>query len=211
MYEYEKQLADFTALVTEIDMDKLQDAVWSESNIATLFHGARAISDYATIYFVFENEPSSAEKIEIDNITAAHVGVAEALNALDSTIYEAKLNLDKRAGVARARYITVAEGQDGTYLLKAQDAQAYKDAGYPADLTPYPFVAGELAAITPVDPPATAAQVADSILTMAAQWKPLAAYIEQVRLTYKNQIAVATTVDGVTALRNKAGAILDAI
>ena len=45
--------------------------------------------------------------------------------------------------MARARYITIAPGQDATYAAKYADAAAYAAAGYPADTSNYPWIEAE--------------------------------------------------------------------
>jgi hypothetical protein len=55
----------------------------------------------------------------------------------------AKDAIDRAAGRARARYITVAPGQEATYQAKAAEADAYVAAGRPSDTTPYPILTAE--------------------------------------------------------------------
>ncbi|MBZ0127147.1 MAG: hypothetical protein K8F32_12320, partial [Rhodocyclaceae bacterium] len=71
--------------------------------------------------------------------------------------------IDAEAGVARARYITVAPGQEATYILKAQQAAAFKAGGY-AGAVPG-LVQAEVDATG-----ATAQQAADAILVQEAAW-----------------------------------------
>src|SRR3954469_19016059 len=68
-------------------------------------------------------------------------GEIEAYDLLPARKESAAGSIDVAAGVARSRYITVAPGQEGTYVYKAEHARAFKAAGYPAaNVADYPLV-----------------------------------------------------------------------
>jgi hypothetical protein len=206
MFEIQKASTDFVAATNGIDFVTLQDSIWVDAGITTLFHGCRSENDFADIWFVFDSEPSIGEKTILDGLVAAHTGKPAELSALDKQKAESSQLLDDCAGEARARYITVAPGQDAVYIKKEEQSQKYKDAGYPADETGYELVTAQKNADS-----STATEAADYILATAASWKILAANIEELRMSYKNQIAAAVDVNSVIALANKGKALLDAI
>ena len=70
----------------------------------------------------------------------------------------ARDSIDTAAGMARARYITIAPGQDATYAAKYADAAAYAAAGYPADTSNYPWIEAE-ASQTGLTPDAAAFRI----------------------------------------------------
>lgn len=206
MFEIQKVGTDFVAATNGIDIDSLQDSIWVDAGITTLFHGCHTRNDLAEINFVFEVEPSAGEKTILDGIVAAHTGKPAEPSALDKEKELSKQLIDDCAGEARARYITVAPGQDAVYIKKEQQSQAYKDAGYPVDETGYELVTAQKNADS-----TTATVAADYILATAASWKIIAANIEELRISYKNQIGAAVDINSVIALRNKGRALLDAI
>ena len=77
-------------------------------------------------------------------------------------------------------------GQEATYVAKAQDADGYCAAGYPADTTGYPYIAAESAAtgLTP-------AQTADRIIATRDAWQQLNAQIEATRIGAKDAARAA--------------------
>lgn len=81
-------------------------------------------------------------------------------------VAEALAQIDAAAGQARLAYITDVPGQQGTYLLKEQQASAYLAAlATDADAAVPPFVAAEAEALATT--PALAAQ---GIVATAALW-----------------------------------------
>jgi len=93
-------------------------------------------------------------------------------------IHTARNYIDMAAGEARDRYISSGVGQESTYLLKAQHANAYKAAGYTGDVPL--FIQSEISATGETPQEAT-----DSILLQEAQWIYLASQIETIRRTGK--------------------------
>ena len=105
---------------------------------------------------------------------------------------EEKAKIDDAAGAKRREYLTVEPGQEMTYLKKAEDAQAYIDAGYPGDASPYPWVDAEATArsLTPT-------QVADDIKAQHDAWEVVGIAIEAIRIAAKKNIDAASTVSAV--------------
>lgn len=120
--------------------------------------------------------------------------------------------IDIAAGAARARYITTANGQDATYLLKAADADRYKAAGYPAaQIATYPWVRAKARSTVP-DPTAADYQAAaDLIISTRDAWVDKGANIEQARESGKRAVASAATLADAVAAKDAAVAVLDTI
>ena len=117
-------------------------------------------------------------------------------NTVAKAIASSQISIDTAAGAARARYITVAVGQDATYAAKYQNACAYRAAGYlPADATGFPWVQGE-AAGTGVTPSAAAA----GILAAGDLWNNTKGpQIEGIRIGGKAALSSLTTIAAVLA------------
>lgn len=125
------------------------------------------------------------------------------LSALQNSAYAA---IDNAAGVTRAKYITDVAGQAETYIIKAQDAAAYKAASYPsASINSYPMVKAEAIAISGASPTATQYQsAADGILATQASWIAVAASIEQARRAGKISVGAATDYASTISARDAA-------
>jgi len=102
---------------------------------------------------------------------------AQAVKQINAVIAEVRL-----------RYITDLPGQEALYQRKEAHAQAYKDAGYPADLTGFPLIAAETGITAP-----TSQALADLWLTNAADWEAIAATLEAIRMTAVMAVKGATT------------------
>ena len=92
--------------------------------------------------------------------------------------------IDAAAGAARARYITVAPGQEATYMQKTMGATAYKAAGYAGDVPL--MIQAEADAVG-----CTAQEAADQILAQAAAWMVKGSQIECVRRSWKLTVAAS--------------------
>lgn len=125
---------------------------------------------------------------------------------LDRVKQMAKVRIDDAAGRARARYITVAPGQEATYQAKAAEADAYVAAGRPADTTSYPILAAEAQARG-----ITVSQLADLVRATRDQWIQLAAAIEAARIGGKLAVDAATDVSGAQAAAGRVIAQLDVL
>ncbi|MEW5709845.1 MAG: hypothetical protein AB1830_13220 [Pseudomonadota bacterium] len=132
--------------------------------------------------------------------------------SLDEVRKSALAAIDAAAGRARARYITIAPGQEGTYLLKAADADRYKAAGYPdAQIASYPWILAKAKAMTPNPGAADYQAAADLIIATRDAWVAKGAAIEEVRERGKAAFAAATDTAGIEAARDAAVAELDAL
>ena len=116
---------------------------------------------------------------------------------------DADAAIDLKAEQVRLRYITAGAGQAGTYILKAQQADSFKAAGYPPASVPA-LIQAEANATG-----STAQQAADSIIAQRNQWVLKAAQIEQARRYGKIQVDAATTAAAVIAARDSAIASLE--
>jgi len=114
--------------------------------------------------------------------------------------------VDKVAGIARMRYLTIVPGQEITYQEKAAEATDYVAAGYPVDTTSYPRIEAEVSATGK-----TASQAADDILSTRSAWIAVGASIEQERIGGKVNIASAVDISGIDAAKDTAIANLDLI
>jgi len=152
----------------------------------------------------------------ISDNDAAVQAIIDSYDPLPYEKQQAHSAIDEAAGRARARYITVAPGQESTYQLKREQAQAYKNAGY----------TGAVPALVQAEADATGStpqQAADNILAVAAQWETLAAQIEKTRRQGKLQVdavtlanltdqaAITLALNSIRAAADNAVATLDAI
>ncbi len=117
-----------------------------------------------------------------------------------------KVEIDDAAGAARGRYITVAPGQEMTYLEKSEQAADYVTAGYPADTSNYPFIQAEMNATG-----LSKEDAADGILAQKSAWISVGVLIEEHRLGGKANIDAATDLAGVDSAVSAAVALLDAV
>ena len=92
--------------------------------------------------------------------------------------------IDQAAGAARARYITVAPGQESTYMQKTMDATAYKAAGYTGDVPLMIQAEADAVGCTPQE-------AADQILAQAQAWLVKGSQIEGVRRSWKLTVAAS--------------------
>jgi len=128
---------------------------------------------------------------------------------LAKAIQQGALNIERSAGAARARYITVSAGMDAVYMLKKEEAMAYKAASYPVGVSSYPMIVSEMSATG-----ATGKVAADTILAKAAMWTQLAASIEDLRGSAKRDlkdVTLAVDVPAVESIVDSALTALDAI
>lgn len=112
---------------------------------------------------------------------------------------EAKKLIDNEAERSRLTNITPGDGQASVYLEKSNEAADYIVAGYPADLTTYPFIQAEVNATGK-----TNEQAADDIVAAKSAWISTAASIEQERLGGKKAVEDASTIAEVSIARDAA-------
>jgi hypothetical protein len=102
------------------------------------------------------------------------------------------VQLDDAAEVLRGKFITANSGQVATYLLKQNQAAAFKAANY----------TGTVPGLVQAEADATdkaAKDACDDILAQYDLWCNLAAAIETARRTAKVAVSAATTVDAVNS------------
>ena len=116
------------------------------------------------------------------------------------------MEIDNHAGATRARFITIAPGQELTYQKKAAEAADYVLAGYPADLTNYPFINAEASSTGK-----TPTETADAIITQELAWRIAGAAIEGARMGGKKAVDDAVNLTEVNAAVENTKAVLDAI
>lgn len=123
---------------------------------------------------------------------------------LEHTRAEALYAIDKAAGETRARYITIAPGQEASYLIKERQAEAFKAASYRVDAIP-PMIQAEMDAAN-----LSAQAAAEFILAQRDAWVTMAAAVESARRKGKVGVGMALTLKDIyeardTALRRLAG------
>jgi hypothetical protein len=117
--------------------------------------------------------------------------------------------IDKSAGTARARYITVAPGQEATYQLKKAETERYLAAvalAEPVSSNDYPFIFGEALATGQ-----TTDAVAAVISATAAAWMQKAAQIESARLAGKKAVTEAENHAEASLAATEAREVLEAL
>lgn len=149
-------------------------------------------------------------------IVADATGYPVAVDPPAPTLAEAQVAalaaIDAAAGRARGRYITTVDGQDATYLLKAQDAERYKAAGYPAAaIASYPWIKAKADATNVAPTAADYQAAANMILSTRDAWVPTGAAIEREREKGKAAVLAAGTASAVDAARAAASDALDAL
>lgn len=162
--------------------------------------GAAGIVTYKT---GGDENGARTERITSAAAYAGFIAAAEAEITAQDTPVPPTLNdhkasaaawIDAKAGEARAQFITVAPGQEMTYLEKVTQARAF-GADPDPDIEDYPLLYGEIG-ITGE----SAAEVAGVILGRYAQWQQIGATIEATRLTAKRDVAAAADAAAVLAI-----------
>ena len=120
----------------------------------------------------------------------------------------AKQLVDNEAAMARNKYTTGIVHQGAIYILKSEQAQAFKDAGYPSGtIDDYPWIKEEADGLGQ-----TYQECADGILAMRTQWADvLGPAIERQRLLGKKNIDDAVDEAAVDVARDAAIVALQAI
>jgi hypothetical protein len=109
--------------------------------------------------------------------------------SLESAKSYAERMIDAEASKTRAKFISVGAGQEATYIVKAEQAIAYKAANYSGEVPSY--IAAEAAALgkTPVE-------VTDDIIATSNAWNNLVGpQIEALRIGGKSKVRAAATVE----------------
>lgn len=120
------------------------------------------------------------------------------------TKQEMLAHVDAKAGSVRACYITIAPGQEATYLLKSAQAKAFALAGF---VGPVPgLIQAEMSATG-----LTAQAVTTRIMAEESSWAYLAGQVESVRRTAKEAINAAPSEEAAIVPYTQAIATLVAI
>lgn len=139
------------------------------------------------------------------DVAAYEPSVAVTLDLV--TVQEtARRSIDRYAGTVREKFITAVSGQALTYQEKADEAADYVAAGYPADLSSYPFIQADVDAMG-----ITSTEAADAILAQKSAWIAIGAQIEKLRLGGKKQVMDATDTTVVATILADTMAALDAV
>lgn len=151
---------------------------------------------------VRKSEIAAADFSPIEALVTASSAPAP-VTSLAQAIVNAEVAIDVMAGKVRSRFITATAGQPVVYQIKAQQAHAYKTAGYAGTVPPY--IAASAAALG-----RTAQDIADEIIVLEDLWtNQVDPLIEAARLAGKQSVNGAATVAEVDTLRAAAIAALD--
>tara|TARA_R110000796_G_scaffold29892_1_gene80275 strand:+ start:843 stop:1361 length:519 start_codon:yes stop_codon:yes gene_type:complete len=143
-------------------------------------------------YLIEEIESQGYKMENRDGIVLSSndVAVQAIIDSFDPLPEAKKEQIDlvnKTAGESRTKYVTNIPFQEAAYQAKEADVRRYKAAGYPVDLTLYPFTAAEANAT------GTSAQdAADSVILQADQWVMVSAEIERLRRKASVEIELET-------------------
>ena len=163
--------------------------------------------DYGWLPFTASATDPSADGVALFNQIVSDGGITPAPGIdLDELKLYSRYMIDVTAERARLRYITDGAGQASVYQEKAAEADAYITAGYPVDLTSWPFIQAEVNATG-----LTSTQAADAIVAQRNTWRILGANIEEERLGGKAAVNAAVDEAGIVLARSTAIVALDAI
>lgn len=116
-------------------------------------------------------------------------------STLDDKKTNAKSIVDQTAERIRSKYITPGAGQTLVYQEKSDEATDYITAGYPVDLTSYPFIQAEVNATGK-----TKEQAADDIIAAKATTIAALVSIEEERLSGKRNIDDVVDESGINSI-----------
>jgi len=102
---------------------------------------------------------------------------------LSQTISELCDEIDKTAEQTRTKFVTVGQLQQTVYDIKAQEAERYKQLGYPKATADFPLIEAQAK-----HKGTSVKQEADEIIATKRLWLSLAGQIEGIRLAAKKQI-----------------------
>lgn len=150
----------------------------------------------------FENQDTGV--IETDENPEGYVKVVDGLivpmteQEIEQELFpdlksEAPGRIRQVISSARRTYITDLPGQDAIYQAKETEAKAYLAEATPI-LADYPLLSAEIGITA-----ATATELANLWITLAQQWRSVAAQLEAARMTANASVNLATTVAEVDA------------
>jgi hypothetical protein len=168
-----------------------------------LVHGADANGHYLGLV------PKAKASIVLLGPPPSGVGwrwdVAKSVWVRSPTLQEASeaalRDIDLAAGQARMRYITEVPGQQATYLTKAEQATAFKAAGFKGEAPSYVKVEAQATGLT-------LQQAAETILATKAEWDTVGPRIEYLRRSGKIAVAAAQKVEDIETTARKTLAAL---
>ena len=139
-----------------------------------------------TTHTIAEGIPVLDGTVWVQTWTISPRPTEEAAALLAQLKVDAANAIDSAAGETRAKYITIAPGQEGTYMLKAQRARELSAKNYQG---PVPIlIQAEMDATG-----ATVQQACADILAQEAAWEYKAGQIETARRVGKEHVKAATT------------------
>ncbi|MDB5846547.1 MAG: putative tail fiber assembly-like protein [Rhodoferax sp.] len=161
--------------------------------------------DLATKNVVYRQPGPPADTEMATFVQDPDTGAWLAQPTLKATRLAALNTIDLVAGAARLRYITDVPGQQGVYLQKAAEAEAFKAADFTGDVPPYIEAEATATGQTPQDS-------AEKILAIAQSWSnTISPAIERYRISGKAAVDAATDAAAVQDARNAAVTALQAI
>ncbi|MCX7370937.1 MAG: hypothetical protein NTW56_00605 [Alphaproteobacteria bacterium] len=119
-----------------------------------------------------------------------------ALEALKETL---RRGVDSAAETARLRYITPGTGQAMVYLAKEEEARAVLALQGPPTAGEYPLLEADVS----IGAAESVVAAAQTVATLASQWRRVAAEIETIRLGAKAAITAATDEAGARAAASR--------
>ncbi|AOE85834.1 hypothetical protein [Pseudomonas sp. TCU-HL1] len=144
-------------------------------------------------YSAFEVEDALAHGVPMEILATAAASQAMA-------------SIDSAAVRARARHITLIDGQDAIYLAKVAEAEKALKARASTDPGAYPLLSHEAQALG-----LTIAGLAEKVVAAQQAWHQTAGRIEGERIAGKAGVKSANTVEAVLAAQAAAIATLDAL
>ena len=116
-----------------------------------------------------------------------------AVDELATAVLAAETHVDASIATARRFFITDIPGQEMTYQEKKIEAVSFlSQSPEPSDLTPFPYIAAEAAALS-----VTAVEVANTYATLSAQWSAVGVQLEALRVSSKSKAAAAADLGAV--------------
>ena len=131
---------------------------------------------------------------DLDNAVKEYMPNHE-YHLLESKKQNTKNQIDNLASNLRLKFITGLPGQSEVYKEKSEEAADFVAAGYPDDLSTYPFIQAEVAA-TNKSPKETA----DTILAKRSEWIATNSLIEQERIKAKTLVNQAQSEEEIDSI-----------
>lgn len=166
--------------------------------------------EYPLFYYVFDDRNKMVVDEERLNDNFNTHSQPKFVPTFFSTRADAINQIDIAAEQVRASFITSTSSQMLIYVMKESEAIKFIAAGYPEDTTDYVMLTTES-----LERKIVINELADTIVTKAAEWKVTAARIEGIRLKYKDLImslsSKTTEVDDILVITEEAIRVLKEI